>query len=90
MAKRAFTRDQMDEWDVPYSAVYTEAVDKHRWVNICDAVFKAPDDGKHYLVSYQEGLTERQDGIDYWFDEDRIEGVEVSLRSVTTEEWMAV
>jgi hypothetical protein len=94
---RKFAREQLEEWDLPYcwaddspEELHREQVDKRRWVSVWDLVFRAPDDGKAYLVSYDEGLTEMQDDTDPWNYDNAIEGVEVELVEVVTTEWKPV
>ena len=88
MTKRTFTRDQMDEWDLPYSALHTKFMHTSRWANHYEAIIQAEDDGKFYRVNYQEGATECQEDTDYWYDEDEIRGTEVTLKTVTVKKWV--
>lgn len=69
---RSVSRQQLSEWGLPYELGSTSdgvtAVELHReqagslrWCSIHHLVFRAPDDGRAYLVTYLRGLTERQD-----------------------------
>jgi hypothetical protein len=97
MPDRTFTREQLEEWDLPGGwaddapeILHREQVDSRRWVSVNELVFRAPDDGKAYRLYYERGLTESQDGTDPWDYEDVISADEVELVEVTTTEWRAV
>lgn len=97
MTARTFTRTQLDEWDLPDAwaddspeILHREQVDSRRWVSVHELVFRAPDDGLTYLVHYEQGLTESQDGCDPWNHDDKIKAIEVEQRPVVTRQWMAV
>jgi len=97
MADRIFTREQFEEWDLPGAwaddspeILHREQIDARRWVSVHILVFRAPDDGKAYQVTYVEGLTEVQEDTDPWGDYDEIEGVEVEAQQVTVTEWVRV
>jgi hypothetical protein len=86
---RHFTREQLEEFDVPYTNLHDEQVDSRRWADTRSCVFRAPDDGKAYRVSYQVPATEHQE-CDTWFDQDEIKAFEVEQRPVTVMQWMPV
>lgn len=86
---RTFTPDQLEEFDVPYTNLHDEQVDSRRWADTRRCVFRAPDDGKAYRVTYQVPATEQQE-CDTWFDEDEVKGVEVEQVPVTVMKWKAV
>lgn len=87
LVTRTFTRDELEELDVPYTTVHTKFLHSSRWANHYEAVFEF--EGKHYMVQYQDPATEAQEGgIDYWYDENDIEAVEVVLLPVVKHEWM--
>lgn len=100
MATRTFTADQLDEIGVPFelpddlevpglaTELHREHIDSRRWVSVHQLIFRAPDDGKAYRVTYQRGLTEHQE-CDTWFD-DEIEAVEMEQREVTVTKWLPV
>lgn len=97
MADREFTREQFDAWDFPGAwaddapdILHREQVDSLRWVSVHELVFRAPDDGKTYRVSYEEGLTEDQEDTDPWNYEEIITATEVESVEVTTAEWREV
>lgn len=105
MATRTFTREQLDALGLPddlatekNAAKYPEAavelhreqIDTRRWVGVHELVFRAPDDGKAYRVTYEEGLTEVQDGTDPWNYEDEVKAVEVEQVPVTVMRWKPV
>lgn len=97
MTDRTFTRTELDAWDLPDAwaddapeILHREQVDTRRWVSVHDLVFRAPDDGKAYRVTYVEGLTEVQEDTDPWGYDDEIDGVEVEARQITVTEWLPV
>lgn len=101
MTTRTFTRDQLEAIGVPdiWTAadkgnaaehLHEEQVDSRRWVSVHELVFRAPDDGKAYSVTYEQGLTENQDDTDPWNDEDEIKATEVEQRPVVVQQWRPV
>lgn len=105
MTTRTFTRDQLDEMGLPHDLVSEEHAAKHpeaaielhckqvasrRWVSVHELVFRAPDDGLAYLVRYEQGLTEHQDGTDPWGYGDEVTAVEVEQRPVVLQQWKPV
>ncbi|MEV5944663.1 hypothetical protein [Streptomyces sp. NPDC051994] len=98
MADRMYTLDQIDEIGVPFelgdfdgaaTELHRHQTDTRRWSSIHDLVFRAPDDGKAYQVTYQRPLTEHQE-CDLWFGNDEIKAVEVEAREVTVTKWLPV
>ncbi|MFF8095707.1 hypothetical protein [Streptomyces sp. NPDC016675] len=103
IAARVFHRDQLDAWGVPHDlaapadategdavALHHEQVATRRWVSVHELVFRAPDDGKAYRVTYEQGLTEQQDGIDEWDNRDHVVGEEVEEYDRTVKAWRRV
>ncbi|NUK07491.1 hypothetical protein HRW18_05570 [Streptomyces lunaelactis] len=99
MTIRTFTTDQLEEIGVPFECygepidgfateLHREQIDTRRWVSVHVLVFRAPDDGKAYRVTYQRPLTEHQE-CDTWFD-DEIKAVEMEQREVTVTKWLPV
>lgn len=100
MTTRRFTADQLEEIGVPNelpedvevpglaTELHREQVDTRRWVSVHRLIFRAPDDGKAYRVTYQQPLTEHQE-CETWFD-DEIEAVEMEQRQVTVTKWLPV
>ncbi|MFD7093356.1 hypothetical protein [Streptomyces xanthophaeus] len=94
---RTFTRDQLEEIGVPHElggdGCATELADDNggsrRWTEIRRLIFRAPDDGKAYLVLYQTPLTEHQE-CDTWFNEDEITATEMEQQPVTVMQWKPV
>jgi hypothetical protein len=89
MTTRIFTPDQLEEFDVPYTNLHDEQVDSRRWADTRSCVFRAPDDGKTYEVTYQVPATEHQE-CDTWFDADEITATEVEQVPVTVMQWKPV
>jgi hypothetical protein len=104
VTNRTFTRQQLDDWDLPHGLVeedqaadypeaavelHREQTDTRRWASTHKLIFRAPDDGKTYRVTYQEPLTEHQE-CDAWFGDDEVEAFEVEQRPVTVMRWMRV
>lgn len=85
---RTFTRDQLEELDVPYTNLHDEQVDSRRWAEVRTCVFQT-EDGTAYKVTYQRPLTEHQE-CDTWFDDDEIKAVEVEQRPVVVQQWLPV
>ena len=88
MTIRHFTREQLDELDVPYTSLHTEQLDTLHWSEIRSCVFRT-EDGTAYQVTYQRPATEYQD-CDLWFDEDQVKAVEVEHRPVVVQRWKPV
>jgi hypothetical protein len=98
MKTRVFTRDELEAIGVPFECdpkngyaeeLYDELFDTTRWSHIYEFVFRAPDDGKAYLVYYETGATEMQEA-DLWGYEKEIKAVEVEQVQVTKTEWKPV
>lgn len=100
MTDRTFTADQLDEIGVPFECykepiegfateLHREQVDTWRWSSVHELVFRAPDDGKAYRVTYQRPLTEHQE-CDRWFGDDEITATEVEQQPVTVMQWQPV
>ncbi|ODA69257.1 hypothetical protein [Streptomyces sp. AVP053U2] len=101
MSIRTFTRAQLEALGLPDETVtadraaeypeltvelHREYIESRRWESVHELVFRAPDDGKAYRVTYRESLTEMQDS-DPWNYEDTVKAVEVEQRPVTVMQW---
>lgn len=100
---RTFTADQLEEIGVPFECaepddsnpdnlaveLHREQTDTRRWASTHWLVFRAPDDGKTYGVTYQRPLTEHQE-CDLWFDSNAIVATEVKQVPVTVLRWKPV
>jgi hypothetical protein len=91
---RSFPKELLIEWEAPYNyEVWSETEDVgRRWMDVCTVVFKAPDDGHLYKLSFDVGKTEYQDN--YWYEEldeivtlPRVEQLE---RTVVQKYWVQV
>jgi hypothetical protein len=96
---REFNRLQLKAWGVPYECGDSEGsaeelhraqIDTRRWTSVHELVFRAPDDGLPYRVTYEEGLTELQEDTDPWNFELTIMGEQVEKRLISREEWHPV
>jgi predicted nuclease with RNAse H fold len=94
---RVFHRDQLAAWDLPGAwaddapkILHREQVDTRRWVSVHELIFRAPDDGKTYRVSYEQGLTENQDDTDPWNYRDHVVGEEVERHEQTVTAWRRI
>jgi hypothetical protein len=102
---RVFHRDQLDALGLPHDLatednarefpeaaveLHREQVDTRRWVSVHELIFRAPDDGKAYRVTYEQGLTEHQDDHDQWNYRDHVVAEEVEPRPVTVTQWHSV
>ena len=97
MITRIFTPEQLEEIGVPFELdcdgtaeeLACDTVASGRWNKTVRLVFRAPDDGKAYMVRYQRGLTEHQD-CDLWFGDSEIKATEVEQVPVTVMRWKPV
>lgn len=100
---RTFTPAELEAIGVPFECydeddavpgfaveLSREQVGTSRWSSVHRLVFRAPDDGKAYAVRYKQGLTEYQDDVDPWDDEDEIGATEVEAREVIVIHWLPV
>ncbi|MET7759757.1 hypothetical protein ABZT27_34410 [Streptomyces sp. NPDC005389] len=105
MSTRTITREQATDWGLPddltaanedaepgiaIELARIEDTGRRRWASENDLVFRAPDDGRTYRVTYFRGLTETQEDHDEWNDERTLELVEVEPVSVPVVEWHRV
>lgn len=100
MTSRHFTREQLEEIGVPFeldgddtcaTELSDELIGTERWTSVHRLVFRHPEDGLAYQVTYEVGSTEHQDGIDPWHRHgETIPALEVEQRPVVTQQWRAV
>ena len=86
---KKFSREELDELDVPWTNVSDKFVENTRWSILKECVFKDTD-GKHYSVTYRIGATECQDDTDLWDGETTISAVEVELKEIMVKRWVMV
>ena len=86
MIKR-FSKEYLQERDLPYTAILDKIIDTSRWSIIHEIVFE--DNGKFYSTTYSEGATEMQDERPWEYDS-IIECTEVELREVKVKKWVPV
>lgn len=91
MIKRTFTRDELDELDIPFSRniVHTEQIDTTRWATHHICIFRTEEDGPLWQVGYQRPATEQQE-CDRWYDEKVIEATQVEPHEITVVEYRPV
>lgn len=98
MGKRVFTKKELDDLGLPYDCggfegsaeeLHGEQIDTLRWISVHELVFRAPDDGKAYRVTYEEGLTENQETRP-WGYQNEVTAIEVRPHEVTTIQWRTV
>jgi hypothetical protein len=96
---RTFTREQLDALGLPDECgvypeyaeeLHREQVDTRRWVSVHELIFRAPDDGKAWRVTYEKGLTEHQDDHDPWNYDREVTAVEVEQYDQTVKAWRPV
>jgi hypothetical protein len=102
---RVFHRDQLDALGLPHDLatednarefpeaaveLHREQVDTRRWVSVHELIFRAPDDGKAYRVTYEQGLTEHQDDHDEWNYDREVTATEVEQYDQTVKAWRPV
>jgi len=89
---REFTIAELKELDFPWSddVVSDEAYESGRWMEYREAILLA-DDGYHYAINYQQGLTEYQetDYDDMFFDHP-VQAVRVEQVAVTVLQWKPI
>lgn len=56
--------------DDEYEFVEKKKYDYSDWSCRIDYIIKRARDGKYFVSSYEEGLTDYQEGMDRWFDTD--------------------
>ena len=83
-----FTRDQLDELDLPDNLSDTEVIDEGRWSLTKTGI--ADFNGRHYRFEFEEPATEMQEGLDPWNDADQVEAVEVRQEQVVVTKWIPV
>jgi hypothetical protein len=84
---RTFTKAELKELVLPYSAIHDEIYDNSRWSILHWCVFE--HEGKHWKAYYSVSATEYQDEEPWEYD-DEIEATEVELREVTVKKWEPV
>lgn len=104
MTSRTFTRQQLNDLGLPYELIeedraaqypamtvelHREQTDRRRWASTHKLIFRAPDDGMAYRITYQSPLTEHQE-CDPWFDADEVKATEVEQRPVVAQQWLPV
>ena len=87
MAKKHFTSKEMREL-VFEGEVEREEGDNGRWSRHNKSIVLA-DDGKHYAINWEEGLTEMQDDEFYESDCPEVEKVTYE-KTITVTEWKSV
>ena len=100
MTTRHFTRQQLENIGVPFeldgddtcaTELSDELISSERWTNVHRLVFRHPETGLAYQVTYEVGSTEHQDGIDPWHRHGKtIPATEVEQRPVVTQQWKPV
>lgn len=99
MTTRRFTPAALEAIGVPFeldgeccaTEIRNRVVGSERWTHVHELIFRAPDDGKAYLVHYEVGATEHQDGIDPWHRHgDTVTAVEVAERHALVTRWVPV
>jgi hypothetical protein len=59
-------------------------------VSVHELIFRAPDNGKAYRVTYEQGLTEHQDDHDEWNYDREVTATEVKQYEATVTQWRDV
>lgn len=100
MPTRKFDTDYLGSIGIPdpYTAdavrrvepLFAEQIDSRRWVSVHHLVFRGPDDGKAWRVTFERGLTENQEDHDSWNYEREVTAVEVEQVATTVMEWHAI
>lgn len=101
MTTRTFTVTELAELGIPdewtaeegqqAERLHEEQTDTGRWVSAHWLVFRAPDDGRAWAVTYEQGLTELQDDTEPWgYGRTEVTATEVEERQVTVTRWLPV
>ncbi|MFJ4434586.1 hypothetical protein [Streptomyces sp. NPDC088923] len=99
MTTRRFTPAALEAIGVPFeldgdgcaAEIRDRVIGSERWTHVHELIFRAPDDGKAYLVHYEVGATEHQDGIDPWHRHGAtVKAVEVVERHALVTRWAPV
>lgn len=85
MAERIFTREELDDLDLPYSFEDTQFIQESRWYDLRLGVVAV--DGVFYGIEYCDPKTEMQEDMDPWYDEPQVVGREVKRVPATTYVW---
>lgn len=86
---RLFSRDELEDLDVPYKMVTEEITDQSRWYTYHTGVFRDPETELYYEIDWQEGSTEMQE-CDTWNDEDEVLATQVEYKEVLEWKWVPV
>ena len=84
---RALVYDDLAGWKLEYDS--KKIIGQRRWVTEYSAVFKDLESGRTFQMCYELGSTEIQDDTQPFEYEDPVL-VEVVLKEVVKEEWVAV
>jgi hypothetical protein len=98
---RTLTRAQLEEWGIPHELVsdgapnpygvaielHREQTDTRRWYSLHLLVFRAPDDGQPWSVTYRNPLTEIQEGMDEWDDASEVTATRMEQYERTVTAW---
>lgn len=88
---REFTVAELKELDFPWCVVADEAYESSRWMEFHEAIILMEDDGYHYAINYQQGLTEYQEtDYDDMFFDNPVQAVRVEQVPVTVLQWKPV
>lgn len=101
MTTRTFTVAELEAIGIPHrrtappegraERLHEEQTDTGRWVSAHWLVFRAPDDGRAWAVTYEQGLTELQDDTEPWgYGRTEVTATEVEERQVTVTRWLPV
>lgn len=98
---RTITREQLEDWGLPYdlpteqmaippgygTELHREQTETRRWYSINLLVFRAPDDGQPWGVTYLQGLTEVQEDTDPWDDKPEVTAYRMEQYEKTVTAW---
>jgi hypothetical protein len=102
---RTITREQLEEWGLPHDLaeeqdaaqwpgiaveVHREQTDTRRWYSRHLLVFRAPDDGQLWGVTYNQGLTEVQEDTDPWNEAAEVTAYRMEQYEKTVTAWRKV
>lgn len=85
---REFTREELDELELPWAFIDSEVIDERRWSIVKEIIFEF--EGKFWMVVADIPATELQEGNDPWNYANVVTATQVEKREVTVERWVPV
>jgi len=84
---KEFTRQELEDLELPESAVFDTIVGHSRWSVQHEIIFRDPAGSRHWRTWYSVGATENQDEYPWEYD-DVIACVEVEQKQISKIAWV--